>query len=477
MKLISNYKKPILFLILSVAILLISRHVGMFWDNVLFGAKIGKHLYREGVFNWQSIPLNIDNGHPPFLGALLAITWKVFGKSLAVAHWVMLPFIFGMFWQLYSFVDFFIKEKVSKIGAFVLVAADPTLLSQFVLVNPELIQLFFFFLALNSILRHNFCLKTIGLAFLGLVTYRGMMLCGGLFLIDLVIVLFIKKQRFRDFFTNTNLLAYLIALIPASLYIIWRLITKGWLISHPSAIWGHAWEFNTLSDFLLNFGRNILVLGHQFTDFGRILLVIFIIATLYIKRKIIVRHNYKCLLIISILSTVLIYTTSLIIRNTMGHRYYIASYLSLALLAFVLIKLYKFKSLIYVGLLSSLILGNFIVYTDSFAQGWDSSLAHLPYWNLRKKAIKYMDYNNIPISKTASFFPNSTEIDNVDLNSDSRSFRGFSGTENYVFYSNVYNLSDEALEILNHNYHIIKSFKKNNIRIELMEKVTKQKSK
>lgn len=154
----------------------------------------------------------------------------------------------------------------------------------------------------------------------------------------------------------------------------------------------------------------------------------------------------------------------------MGHRYYIPSYLCLGLISFVLINKYKIKKIIYAGLLSSLLLGNTIVYSDSFAQGWDASLAHLPYWDLRKNAIEYMDDKQIDISKTASFFPNYTSIDNVDLNGDIRSFIGFSGIETYVFYSNVYNLSDEHLKILSQEYHIIKSFEKCNIRIELMQK-------
>lgn len=154
----------------------------------------------------------------------------------------------------------------------------------------------------------------------------------------------------------------------------------------------------------------------------------------------------------------------------MGHRYYIPSYLSLGLLSFLLIKEYKVKKIIYVGLLSSLILGNFIVYPDNVSQGWDSSLAHLPYWNLRRNAIEYMNAKQIPVQETASFFPNKTTIDNVDLNRDMRSFIGFSGTEKYVLYSNVYNLSDEELKILYRNYYSLKLFEKRYVRVEIMQK-------
>lgn len=465
-----KFSKPIILLILSATIVFLSLNVGMFWDNVLFGSKVGKDLFQNGIFNWHAIALNHDAGHPPFTGVLLAAGWTLLGKSLVSSHIIMFPFIFGFLWQLFDFVSFFVKEKFLKIGAFILVVLDPTLLSQLVLVGPEIIQLFFFFLALNGLLQNNISLKIIGLAFLGIVTYRGMMLCAGIFIIDVAAHIFIKRDHYKRFFSKKIILTYLLAATPASFYVIWRLVTKGWLISHPLELWGNSTEFSSIQEFLTNFGRNILVLGYQFIDFGRIVLLLFIITTLYFKRKNIVWKKYKWLILISIFSTIIIYTVSLLLKNTMGHRYYITSYIALALLSFLLINEYKIKKTLFTGLLTSLLLGNYIVYSDSFAQGWDSSLAHLPYWNLRKTAINYMDAKKIPVVGTASFFPNSTSIDNIVLNGDLRYFKGFSGEEMYVFYSNVYNLNDADLKTLRDYYHIHKSFTKQNVRIEIMKK-------
>ena len=114
-------------------------------------------------------------------------------------------------------------------------------------------------------------------------------------------------------------------------------------------------------------------------------------------------------------------------------------------------------------------MGNFIIYPDNISQGWDASLAHLPYWNLRKNALIYMDNNQIPIPETASFFPNYTTIDNVDVNGDMRSFIHFTGTEKYVFYSNVYNLRYEEYFSLHNNYELLKSFRKHRIKIDLFK--------
>jgi hypothetical protein len=81
-----------------------------------------------------------------------------------------------------------------------------------------------------------------------------------------------------------------------------------------------------------------------------------------------------------------------------------------------------------------------------------------------------MDNNKIPITETATFFPNYTSIDNIVLNGDMRSFDSFSGNDKYVFYSNVYNLSDSDIEQLSINYFILKTFKKGKVRIEILKR-------
>ena len=154
----------------------------------------------------------------------------------------------------------------------------------------------------------------------------------------------------------------------------------------------------------------------------------------------------------------------------MGHRYFIPSYLSFSLLTFIILNQFKRKHFIYFILFGSLLLGNFIVYPKKISQGWDASLAHLPYWKLRKKAIDFLDKDGITINETATFFPNRTKIDNIDLNNDYRSFITFSGNEEYVFYSNVFNVSDEDLLAIETKYRLIKRFEKNRVFIEIYHK-------
>lgn len=465
-----KYSKIASILLLSIVIKISFINVGMFWDNVLFASKMGLNLLDNGIFNWLSIPNESDPGHPPFLATLLAISWSIFGKSLTTSHMTMIPFVFGTLFQIYLFVSHFIKNKNSQLLGFLFVIADPTFLSQLILVNPEIIQLFFFFLALNGLLKSNKILKLTGLSFLGLASYRGMMLCGGIFLVDIILSLFVYKKKIYQFFNRKTILTYLLGALPAFLYITFRLVFKGWISDNPEEVWGNAWQFDSSEHFFVNLFSNSLVLGHRFLDFGRYALFGFVIVTYLFKRKQLNWNQLRPIFIIFIFSTFIIYFISLLMKNPMGHRYFIPSYLSFSLLTFIILNQFKRKHFIYFILFGSLLLGNFIIYPKKISQGWDASLAHLPYWKLRKKAIDFLDKDGITINETATFFPNRTKIDNIDLNNDYRSFIGFSGKEEYVFYSNVFNLSDEDLLAIETNYLLIKRFEKNRVFVEIYHK-------
>jgi len=466
-------KRRFIPLLVSVFITLLSIENPIFWDNITFISDMGNTLYENGIFNWMSITPEFDPGHPPTLATLMALSWRLFGKSLLVSHLVMLPFVYGLLIQLYKFVRHFVKHKRLSLFAFLLVLADPTLLAQLVTVNPEVLQLFFFFLSLNAVLKNNKTLKVIGLICLSLVSYRGMMLGFGVFIIDILQHSFYHKKPLKSFVNKQNILIYALSSIPALIYIIWRLVMKGWLISNPLQPWGSATDYTSNSGFVWNFIRNIGVLIHRYADFGRVSVILFIlIIFLLLRYK--MSKKVKMLLLMSISSVIVIVITSLFLNNPMGHRYFIASYLIFSLLAFVLIQDYtsniKLKSGLYLFLLISLISGNFLIYPDKISQGWDASLAHLPYRELREKALNYLDENEIKINNTATFFPNNTSIDAVDLNGDQRRFLDFSGQEHYVLYSNVFNIKDAEYETLEYEYDIIKSFENRGVRIEILKK-------
>lgn len=458
--------KLLFFTLIAIIIFLFSHNNGMFWDNVLFASRLGNELYNGSIFNWY-IPDSFDPGHPPFLGFLLAIAWKIFGHKLWVSHLVMLPFVIGLLYQLHLFASFYVKDKQLLFFAFVLLLADPTLSAQLVLVNPETISLFFFFLSINAILFDKYYLKIIALFFLSIVSFRSMMLASGVFLFEVSNIVYIQKRNFKALLQPKLLLSYVIGSIPGVSFVIWRLVTKGWLQTHPESPWAELWQFVTLKEFL----RNIIVLAHRYADFGRIFILLFIIYSIYRYKDKLFSKEIKQLLLLAVTSVVVIIITSLLATNTMGHRYFISSFIAIAMLAFIIIQQYNTnKKLVYVILLAGLLTGNLWIYPRDIAQGWDASLAHLPYFGLRDKAISYMDEHDIKIEETATFFANATILDNVDLSGDMRRFESYNGRNNYIFYSNAYNMTDLQYQNIDTNYEIIKSFKKARIHIYIYKR-------
>ena len=463
---LSTFKKykNFIFIFFGIAVFLVSKNYGMFWDNVLFASKMGTHLYENSLFNWN-IPNSFDPGHPPFLGFLLAVFWKIFGYNLWVSHLLMLPFIIGFLYQLYEFVSYFVKKEQFKILAFLLLIANPTVAASFVLVNPEIIILFFFFLAINGLLKQKYTLKFIGLFFLSIVSYRSMMLFAGIFLFDVLNNLFINRKKIKTILNLNFLLFYFSASIPAFLFVSWRLATKGWLQTHPDSPWVGLWQFASLKVFF----KNCVVLVWQYLDFGRIFIFLFIIISFFFFGKKIVKPlKNKELLLLSICSVLSIVVVSLLATNSFGQRYFLVSYVGFILLSFlILIENYKSKKIIYAILFFGLISGNLWVYPKKIPQGWDATLAHIPYHSLRLKAIKYLDSENIKIENVATFFPNINTIHNIDLSKDQRKFASFNDTKKYAFYSNVYNLSDENLNKLEKEYTVLKQFNNFNINITI----------
>ncbi|MBR4924745.1 MAG: hypothetical protein IKZ61_03240 [Prevotella sp.] len=297
---------------------------------------------------------------------------------------------------------------------------------------------------------------------LGIVSLRGMMLCGGLFIVDIIL----NKRSIKW-------QPYVIGALPAVAFIIWRLAFKGWIISNPESNWGEAFGYVSLSEFLKNFIWNIAVIGQRFLDFGRAVPLLLILFTIVLRRgwK---KEIYKKLLIISLGSTSLIWIISLFIINPIGHRYFTVNYILLLLLAFMMLREYARRWVVYGVLIISLLAGNLIVYPDKMAQGWDSSLAQLHYWGVRRDMIDYIDKEKIEIKNIATFFPNGGEIDNVDLNNDHRRWAEFTGNEPYVFYSNVFNLSDEEIDLIHRDYRLVQSFSSFGVRTELYEKKAEQ---
>jgi hypothetical protein len=119
--------------------------------------------------------------------------------------------------------------------------------------------------------------------------------------------------------------------------------------------------------------------------------------------------------------------------------------------------------------LAGLLSGNFWIYPDKIAKGWDSTMAHLPYHQLRHKMMRYIDQNHISVSETGSRTPNTTIIDCIELNGDQRAFpEADLSKDHYVFYSNVFNMfTNEEIDRLKQQWKVEQEYRCLQVRVTL----------
>jgi hypothetical protein len=115
--------------------------------------------------------------------------------------------------------------------------------------------------------------------------------------------------------------------------------------------------------------------------------------------------------------------------------------------------------------------GNLWVYPQHISKGWDSTLAHLPYYNLREQSIQFFKDENIRVEEVSTFFPNNMSFDLLDLNSDKALFTSFENKKEYVLFSNVFNLKDHDYKLLTTNYACIKTFNSPTAYIYIYKKI------
>lgn len=442
-----------------------------FWDTIQLGAKHGLFFF-DNNFSSFILPDEIDSGHIPAFGAYLALMWKVFGKSLIISHFAMLPFLLGIVWQAFNLLRRYINEKYIYLGL-ILFLADTTLLAQSTLVSPDVVLVFLFLYGLNSVLNNHKLHLSIAIFGLFLISMRGMMTALALLVIDLIIN--IKYEDLKSTFKKlvSRSLIYFPALVLFLAFNIYHYKSKGWIGYHTDSPWASSFEIVGLKGFLYNSG----ILIWRLIDFGRVFLWItgLIIFFRYIN-SLKQDRKLRILLLVFISVTICLSLSLLLYKNLNGHRYLLPVYLSFSLIVIYLIfeklKSDKIKYIVFSLLLIGILSGNLWIYPDKISKGWDSTLAHLSYYPLRKQMQNYLQKQGISIEDVGSAFPNLAEQRYLELNNDIRKHPEKNlNQDKYILYSNVYNdFTDEEIDRLASEFVILKEYRQGRIKLILYKK-------
>lgn len=456
------------FFIFFLLLTWLTSHNIFFWDTVQLAAKHALFYY-ENNFSKLLLPDNFDSGHIPSFGMYIAFCWKLFGKSLQVSHFSMLPFLFGIVWQSYLLIKRFISRKYLFL-ALAIFLADPTLLGQATLVSPDIVLVFLFLIGLNAVFRNSKSMLAISIAGLILVSMRGMMVAFAIFLLDVLFNLLSSGLKMSIGQLFKKLWIYLPGVFLFLAFNIYHYKVKGWIGYHDDSPWAESFEKVDLSGIIYNLGIFIWRLW----DFGRIFLWIIFFILLFRKFQFIKRDKtFHQLLIILTITGISLSISFILYQYLSGHRYILPIYLVFSLLTVYLVfeKVESKKSRYFLSviLLAGLLSGNLWVYPPKIAQGWDSSLAHLPYYSLSKEMMDYMEERNIELRKIACTFPNNMEQKYLRLNGSSEKHCELNLDDNqYVLYSNIYNdFSDEQVDRLEANFMLEKEMRKWGVFIRL----------
>jgi hypothetical protein len=442
-----------------------------FWDTVQLGS-LQATFYYDSNFSHFLLPDRIDSGHIPAFGMYIAFMWKLFGRTLLVSHLAMLPFILCLFWQTHRLVSYFFKGNIRGI-AFLLILLDTCLLGQLTLISPDVVLIGLFLMAFNAILRNQKLLLSIAVILLFLTSMRGMMVSFCFLFPDVFLNISFKGQFSK---TIKKLAIRSVIYIPAlAVFILFSYLhysLKGWIGYHQGSPW--AGSFQPV-DFV-GFFRNLVIYAWRLLDFGRIIpVVLFFVLGFYSFKNYLKDTKAKTLIIVSLIFLLIFPINMLWASGLLLHRYLLPISILISLTSLYFLMKSSFTKRLKLTLITLwcgiMLSGNFWIYPDKIAQGWDATLAHLPYYEMQKEAVAYFDSNNIDLEKVETFFPSHGTIDAFQLNNDFRVIEGYEGKREYVIYSNINNITDEEYDLLHSSeFRMIKSIESNGIFLKIFKK-------
>ena len=93
------------------------------------------------------------------------------------------------------------------------------------------------------------------------------------------------------------------------------------------------------------------------------------------------------------------------------------------------------KKVIYVFLLAGLLTGHLWVYPEKISMGWDATLAHYPYYQLRDEMLEYLNEKHIPPSEVGVGCMGAYRNYLLDINSDTSCFSAETkSSKKYILY-------------------------------------------
>ncbi len=444
-----------------------------FWDNVLLASKYAHHFYEHGLETWI-VPISIDAGHPPFYGLYLAGCWKVFGKTLAVSHWAIFPFIVGIVWFYWGIAKHLLSPSILPL-AMLLLVIEPCVLTQTVLASTDIALLCMSMGAVYSLISGKYRWLFVLLPFMAMLSLRGIILS---LAVGICHIIFFSERGSIWRMVKSTAPYYLPFVFTAAIWFVYHYQQTGFLTdNYNNDNWSGQYGSVSLSKFM----RNVAVVVWRFLDQGRFFVWISVAGILlfaFLKRQQVSKTQKQligvlCLLLLFLLPFV-------VLRNTpILHRYFMLFYLLSGILFLSLLPIlrnqYLQTSLVAIALLS-LLSGHFWIYPAPIANGWDATLAVVPYFEAKEQVNLFLEKEVIHPAEVTGAFPMvaGTKFTHLtDENKFQLTGKGKQPIEQseYVLFSNISNdFTRPEIEMLSKDFELVKSFDSRLIKMQLLKR-------
>jgi len=332
-----------------------------------------------------------------------------------------------------------------------IILLEPTLLSQFSIASPDFILFTAFVISLRAILNKKPWLLCVGIFFLCCINMRGIF-AGGIVFMSNIVFVYLQTHNIRSVYKTA--LPYFPIFILLVAYFSYYFINHGWFFNNSADSFHYS-----LPGGVESILKHLAEFGLRSIENGRFVIwLIGIFAVLnYIKLKKAFSPEYKIILAVFLLLTGLYLFFVFFTQMPFSARYFMPQFFLLTLMALTgITNLFEQKKLKIVVLiiLCFELTGHFWIYPDKIAKSWDCTLAHLPYYELRKSCFQYIDNEKLDyrdISAGFCLYGNRlfTELGNINQSVGTRP------DNKYFIYSNISNLEDSFADELKNKTHWI----------------------
>jgi hypothetical protein len=317
-------------------------------------------------------PLQADPGHPTAYSYILAIVWKIAGRTLWISH------LYSCVWAI-VLVYAFRKVAGALLTTFyvnistVLVLVFPTYLAQSAMMLNTVPLMCFFLFAVYGVLTQHRAVICVASVCMCATHLQAPFLLLSLASFDVYRTVIVLKQLTLVKWLLNRWIYYTLPVIVFTTWLFVHYHHAGWLLVSPQ--YNDVKNLNTIGEYI----KAMMLIIWRLLDYG-MLPVYLVLGFGFFKQK----QSRKELLQLLILIVPCCLAIAIFLSNTIGHRYFMAFGMLAILVAVAVVSQLKpaVQNGLFILLFTSLVAGNFLYYPGKTIG--DATLAYRSFFPINK---------------------------------------------------------------------------------------------